>query len=255
MNIKAVCKYELKDHKIPIIIFYCVIVGLLIMLYISTVTLMRANTISGGQFSGMEMSTAIFLFICGLNSFKGTFRFTVQNGISRKTLFISHLITTWTLAVVMAILDKIVLFIVNVIGNTNENIVYKGILELFYERRYLGNSSDLAMHLDGFLFAICMYAAVLMLGYFITNFYYKMNKGVKIGVSVGVPVGLFIVLPIVEETFTKGKIIAFLIKFLSFAFGFDNGFNPYYAIVTFIIIFAVFSVLSWILMSKSVVKD
>jgi len=254
MNRNAIYKYELKDHKMPIIIFYGVIVGLLIMLFALTVVPMSGNTASG-RFIGMEMSTVIFLLICGMNSFKEPFRFAVQNGISRKTLFHSHLLTVCTLAVGMSILDEIVLLIGKAIASANGKIVYKGMFEMFYERNYVGNSSNLAIHIDGILFHICLYAASLMIGYFITNIYYKMNRGAKIGVSVGVPVGLFVVLPIVEATFTKGKITALFLKFLSFSFGFDNGFNPYYAMVTLIIIFVMFSVLSWILMSKSVVKD
>lgn len=111
------------------------------------------------------------------------------------------------------------------------------------------------MFFEKLLFTICLYAAVSMIGYFITALYYRMGKGAKIAVSVGVPAGLLIMLPIVDASLFHGKIGRTIGRLTSFAFGYSNKANPYYGMVTLLLIFAVFSALSWLLVRKAVIKD
>ena len=58
--------------------------------------------------SGMELSTVIFIFVCGLNSFKSNFYFAKSNGISRKTFIKGLLISIIPIALVMSIIDIII---------------------------------------------------------------------------------------------------------------------------------------------------
>ena len=66
--------------------------------------------IFGGRvtMSGIEVSTVIFLFVCGLNSFKSNFYFAKSNGISRKTFIKGLLISSIPIALVMSIIDIII---------------------------------------------------------------------------------------------------------------------------------------------------
>ena len=66
--------------------------------------------IFGGRvtMSGIEVSTVIFLFVCGLNSFKSNFYFAKGNGISRKIFIKGLLISSIPIALVMSIIDIII---------------------------------------------------------------------------------------------------------------------------------------------------
>lgn len=252
MYSKAVYKYELKEFKKSIVIYYGIITGILILLFVLSNNV-RMGVSVNTRFTGIELTTVIFLFVCGMNSFKEIYHFSIQNGTSRKTVFISQMLLFCSVSAGMSIIDKFGLLIGKGITGINKNIAYTGMVEEIYRNRYLNNASDLAMHVEGLLFSICMYLAFLIIGFFITIAYYKMNKGVKIGVSVGLPVGLFIVMPIIEDTITNGKITKLFSDMIFFAFGY--GVNPYYGMVTLILVAVVFSFFSWILMSKSVVHD
>jgi hypothetical protein len=82
-----------------------------------------------------------------------------------------------------------------------------------------------------------------------------MGKGAKIAVSVGVPVGLFIGLPVVDGIVSQGAIGRGFGRFIIYAFGFSNGANSYYGTITLILICAIFSGLSWLLVRRAVMKD
>ena len=92
MNIEGIMKATIIYYSI----FICIIIALI--------------AISSGiiTISGVEISTAIFLFVCGLNSFKSNFYFAKSNGISRKTFIKGLLISSVPIALVMSIIDIII---------------------------------------------------------------------------------------------------------------------------------------------------
>lgn len=247
MNLKVSIKYQLNEYKKSIIIFYFIILCVLTFMFI------LANNISDStiQFGGMEMSSIIFIFVIGLNSFKESFRMHIQNGVSRKTMVIGKMISALAVCIGMAFIDRIIALIGNWISSSKERFIYKGILEQTYNRSNIGS---VQMQLDGLLFNICLYLAIFAIGYFVTIAYYRMNNALKLAVSVGVPVGLFVILPIVEMSITGGRISKALSSMFDFAFGFSKG-NPYYAMVTGILMFAIFGGLSWLMVRKAVDKN
>ena len=106
MKILKVAKMNFEGIKKSAIIYYfifiCVIIGLMV--------------VSRGiiTMSGIEVSTIIFLFVCGLNSFKSNFYFAKSNGISRKIFIEGLLISSIPIALVMSIIDIIINRISNI---------------------------------------------------------------------------------------------------------------------------------------------
>jgi hypothetical protein len=203
----------------------------------------------------MEFASVIFLFIVGLTSFKDPFRMLIQNGVSRKMMFQSLIQSFVFICVVMALIDKIIALLSQFVASLNEELFFIGMFEQLYGQRYLGASTDFQMSFEGLLFNICFYLMFVMVGYFISVSYYRMNKGAKVAVSVGVPVFFFVALPIIDASLTNGVISGAIYKLILFVFGFSNGSNPYYGMVTCLLSFALFGGLSWLLMKKAVVKD
>jgi len=253
-NIKKVVKYQVMDSKTAIPVFYIVMLGIMVLIAVSLVSI-EVNGEESSMIGGLEMGMVIFLFVVGLNSFRETFRMMIQNGISRKTMFKGFTITALIFSAGMSLINEVILAAGKAFAASRGNMVFMGAFEQIYGRHYAGEAGGIRMSLEGLLFLICFSAAAMMSGYFITNMYYRMNKPAKIIVSVCVPVSLIIVLPIFDYSVTGGAIFRTFWHFIAFAFGFLNGYNPYYGIVSSAAAFVLFAALSWMLVRKAAVKD
>jgi len=255
MNLNVSLKYQLHDSRKAIIIFYGVVIALILLTIVSTRLFDNSFVTTKGTIGGIEITTMVFLFVLGMNSFKETFKMFVQNGVSRKTMFIGQLLSASLISLGMTMINTIIDAVCKKIVPVNEDFSYESIIEIMYKSRYESYSPGVLMLLEKILFALCMYAAAVMSGYFIAALYYRMGKGAKIAVSVGTPVGLFVVLPVVNTLVFNGRIGRAFGRFIIFAFGYSNGANPYYGMVTLLLISVIFSALSWLLARRAVIKD
>lgn len=250
MNFKNMYAYNLYEDRKSLIIFYGVIASIYLMFII-------ANMLINGDSSigGMEMSSFIFLFVMGLNSFKSNFHFGLTNGVSRKTQFLSYAATALTLGIIMAVMDivisKLVAFVVP------PNSLY---LQL-YGQRYssfvapLSFLNHVQIIMEQFLWYTFLYSAVAMFGYCITLIYYRSTLILKWIVSVIPFLLLFVVFPYVE-TITQGAVSQFIGNFISRTMGFaGQTINPFIAIMSFIIGYLIFGAISFLLVRRAVVKQ
>lgn len=268
MNIKAAYRYQLDDHKKAIITYYIILLAIYILLISSisiSVSGIETITYTGSgsdqvsvpvdstdynMISGMELATVIFLFIAGLDSFKEVFGMLLQNGISRKTLFASRCLTAVSIALIMSVIDKIILLILKSFSLIiDENLLVKSIYEQAYRNNIEGIGS-FSFHMEGFIYNILLYLFVITLGYFIRLIYYRVSKPVRITISVTIPTVLFILLPIIDEYVTKGKIYKAFSDFIHFSFG-----HPLNAALSFTIGAIIFSFLSWLLIKRVSMKE
>ena len=100
MKLKAAVRYYLNDFKRPVIIYYGVLMTLFVLQLVISALLKVRNPSSGG----MEFATTIFLFVVGLNAFKAPFRLFLQNGLSRKTLYVGVVASLCLLAAATTLL-------------------------------------------------------------------------------------------------------------------------------------------------------
>lgn len=245
MNIQTAVKYRIWDSKRPLMIYYGIIYAILALVVITTITVSNASISIGG----IEFSSMIFIFIFGLNSFKETFRMFLQNGLSRMTLFKSFALGIIPIVALMAAVDSINSLWVSLAIN------YDSMFSQFYSPRYAGAAGNAVQYIEGFLWYLFAYAMVAMLGLFITTLYYRMDKIQKLVVSIGTPVLFIFVLPMVDANFTNGAIYKGIAEFFAFAWGYTNGFNPYYSMITCAVFFALFGGFAYLLMRKAVVHN
>jgi len=238
--IKKAIEYQVLEIKKAIMIYY----GIMIAIY---VVLLSVTSNQGGV-SGTEVSTSIFIFVVGLNSFTNSFKMFLQNGLSRRTLFYSYTTTMVIISVFMAFITSIV----NIIMNSF--LSYELLYFQIYSRRYIGASSGVVKFVDGFLWTAFLYMILGMLGYFITILYYRMNTKLKVLVSVGVPVFLMVGMPYIEFNWTNGRISKTIFDFIAYTSGYTNGYNPYYFMVTSLVVLIILGSLSYSLIRKAVVK-
>ena len=249
MNMKAAVKYQLNEFKYSVIIFYIVIASILTFTFI-----LLFATRSPGETNGFELATLLFLFVCGSNSFKENFRFFLQNGSSRKKLFDSQMLSMLVVAVGMSVIDRGICVVGQGVASISGKSTYRGILEIVYSS-HADKVGSMRMNLESLLFFTVAYATVFLVGYFITVASYRMNKVGTITASVGIPVFLFMGIPFLEVFVTHGAIVNAIGHAFRFAFGFDNGGNPYFGLATCMIVAIVFAGLSWLLMRRATIKE
>lgn len=251
MNIKKVVKYQIMDSRMAIPIFYLAVLCILALGIVSVTNIGGESSMVGG----LETAMIIFLFIVGMNSFRETFRMMMQNGVTRRTMFKGFILTSLIIAAGMSMINEILMLLGRTLASLEEGFIFMGSFEQIYGPRYVGNQGGLQMAAEGMLLLICTSVAVMMFGYFITVMYYRLNKSGKIIVSISVPLLLIVILPIADWRLTGGAINRGFGRLTVYAMGLHNGYNPYWGIVSSLIIFALFTGLSWMLVRKAVVKD
>ncbi len=95
----------------------------------------------------------------------------------------------------------------------------------------------------------------MMIGYFITILYYRMNKLQSLAVSVGVPVFLFIILPTMDRYLFGGTVIKAIFEGITRFVGLYGGVNPYYAILNSLILAGVIGSICYLMMRKVPLKQ
>ena len=238
MNIKISVKYQFQDITRALIIFCGILLILILTLFIPGLQ---------GTTNGLEISAFIFLFVIGLNTFKENFGMFLQNGVSRKTIFAGKLLSTCVVSAIMAVLSCVAK-----LGGGYRDIQLGTLYEMLYTER-MASISPVLVVVENLLMLFCCCLAFMMVGYFITIAYYRMEKHWKLLISVGLPVLCFVLLPIVD-TVLGGVIFLSIFRVLMFATGlqFDS---PYICMLSALTVTAVFSGLSWLLMRRAVVKN
>ena len=233
----------MKSAIIYYFIFICVIIGLI--------------AVSDGRstLSGIEVSTVIFIFVCGLNSFKSNFYFAKSNGISRKTFIKGLLISSVPIALVMSIIDIIINRINNIFikNPTFYDMAYGnsvGYISKIYDGSWVqSNSLNTIFNTILFQFSLCLLAYVI--GIVINMIYYRANKYVKVLVS-AIPVALIILKG--NLSMRNPSLTLRINEFTNYIFGFNPS-NVFACITTFLVFTVVLSGIAFLLIRKAVIKE
>lgn len=253
MNLKRSYRYRLETAKKAVLIYYFIVVTLCLI----SLLLTRFVPEEDGIFNGLEMTSIIFLFVVGLNTFKEDFNMLLQNGITRKSVFNSAVLFLATISGVMAAIDMILSVLFASTGSYN--MLFTGI---YYG--FVNNSSALP---GGFLKTLCcfvwlaaFYFFASSLGLLITLFYYKMNNLVRIAVSISVPAVFLIILPSIDLILAPagqesyGIFLAIGRFFMRIMGIFSDRVMPWIGVLTFLGISFVLHLINWSMVRRSVIK-
>lgn len=243
-KIKSIIRYILADYKIgAIVMYFCVYV------FIILTVLKSGMAVS----NGIELISLITLLCFGLTMFKENFYFLSANGVSRKTQFISIICSCFIMSAIFSFIDTINSVILT------STAPYHSLFAAIYTPRAQqaavgGFGSVLLFLLENFLFLTLLYCCFMLIGYFIANLYYKMNRGWKIGVSVGVPVVLGNGIPWLNTYVFHGELGAAFLRFNAAVWGISYGYNPFVAMGSLLLISLLFSALTFLLMRRAMIK-
>jgi len=248
-NLTAAFKYQIKDNIKAIVIFYCIVCAVIVLISIGTATI---TTSGNSTMGGLDTSTSIFIFIAGIVSFKEPFRMLMQNGVSRKTMMKSKILSALVITFFMAVCTTVLMLIGKALTSSMENYNVLSTYEQTYVLKAAGQSGFM-VQLYSFIFNFLQYLAVFILGLFVALIFYRCGKAGKIAVGAGVPVTLFLVLPIIDSIFFKMKVTKSILKFFDFAFGITAG-KPWAAFISFAVLAVLGLGLSWLLMRRADIR-
>lgn len=255
MSIKSSFIYQMADHKKAVIIYYFIVIAVFTALLVSIGTSkISIGTEHGGmRLGGLEIASAIFLFVAGLCGFKENFLMLQQNGISRKALFKSRLLVSLLISAGMAVADSILFIIIRWFCTlAKKGLDFESLFEQIYrEKAAAMNPATLYFASLLFEFLLCLF--LFAAGYFITIMFYRLDKKGKVAVGAGVPIFLNIALPVFDNYIAGGRIGRAIIGFVNFAFGITEC-APLNAYVMCTLLFAVLSGFSWLMIRRATVK-
>jgi len=241
--IRTSLRYQLREQAQAAGIYY--LIYLAIVLFITTL----ARTTSGfsGDLGGMEMSTTVFLFVMGIVSFRETFLMLLQNGVSRRTLFVSRLLAVVLLCAGMAAIDMTVTAASRAFSGAAGQLDVYSLYDIAYPQA-MARMNGFGRWVTNWALMATQSILVMCLGYCITLAYYRMNKLAKWLVSFGVPALLIVVM-----SRMGGQAWIALGRVLSDAFGLTLQL-PVMAMLVFLATAAALSGCSWLLLRRAPVR-
>jgi len=233
-GILKVARFQLRDQRNAIVIFYGIIISLATMAVIA----MRRDTTGNSSIGGLGLTSVIFIFILGLNCFTTAFKFMQANNVSRRRFFIANVLALSAISLFLALVDT-------TLGSILSRVVtYSGMTEQLY-----GTVSVVPEILWSFTFA----TLAAHVGWLISMIYYRSNKLQKIVVSLSPLVALMAGLYFNRRT--AGAFGTSITRFLGTVLGLLNGRNPYIASLSFAVASAITAGLCFMLVRRAPVKD
>lgn len=225
MKQSAALKYSLITSLKQISPFYTILFALLAIF-----CLLNMSTSIGESNLGSWDLMAIFAATAIPAGFKERFLFFLQNGYSRKTIFMNFLVSFVVISLSMAFLEIFILEAANLL-----EVGYHPMFNSIYASRYLG--SEFSLLLESFLWHATAYIAMMSISFIGIIYFYRASKTMKTIVFIVIPTALILGLPIMDYILTDGmNMTAILFKFLLTILGLYQQMNPYIAMGSFSII-------------------
>ena len=247
MNISASYKYELKSSKTPVIVFLSIFAAIDAIAIVSNIIATATGTESMFRFTGQDVSIIICMFVLGIVLFLENLKMTVQNGISRRTYFISRVLSILSVSAFSSVINLAIAEIYKLFISEN-----KSITEMLY-REYYADAGYAAGLFTNLLWSFAMCVAFSLAGCFIAALIYRMPKYARFVFFGALWALMVIVIPVLENVFFDGAIIFAIKDFILFATGVGTS-NPFAMVISCFVASAVFSVLLWIVMRRMPVK-
>lgn len=211
------------------------------------------------RLGGIEETSYLLFFILGLNMFRENMWMLLQNGISRRSKFLGHLITVLWGSVAVSIINFLLMTGLKAYGShLNGRLLETGI----GTNGAVGNPLDVSTTVEMLhglewngttmvIFLLTGFSSLVLavsIGYFITIMYYRLNTIGKVIVSVGVPVLFLVVLPTLDYRFLNGRITA-----AAAAFG-ERFMTARGTPLVSLIVAALFTGAAWLIMRRAPLK-
>ncbi len=246
MSFNKAFKYGVLANTRPVTIFYTVVVALYLVFIVTSFFS------PGGAVSGMDMASLIFLFVFGITSFKENFYMLLQNGVSRKNMFLGTVSSLFVISVFVAVVDTVLALILGLVPA--EKFTLASLFQQLYGMSQYSDSSTFAVCCHEIAWNSMMKFAFACIGLFIGCAYYKMNALLKTLVSCGVPCCFLLILPLIDLALPRINIYGKIKDAFLFFFGFSDGVNSYQCVLCCLVLSIVVSGITFLMLRKTSVK-
>ncbi len=253
MKIKQAFSFEFSDVKKGMCIFYSVL-GLLLIFFLVLFTI-NGTPDSDSSFNSFEFSTYLFMFLMGCVMFNQSFHMTIQNGVSRRTMYFAKLLSFAAAAAIATVINVALIIGGAFLPDHLASFRMVTLLDVSYGLRMDFLSPAGSIFLTFMTFFLLMLLAAI--GNFFAASYYKMTKSTAIVVSICVPVILFAAISL-DVLFLNSRILTKLLEAFNFISGLGllpgTAFAPWRAPVSCLILSGIFFGITWLIIRRMDIK-
>ena len=171
------------------------IYGIIIVVIMNIAFIISASTGSSGVLGGIDFATVIFLIILGISSNQENMGMAVQNGVSRRTFYLSTGIVFLIIAAVCSAGDTLMCGIGHMYSSLADGFNYQS----SYEQAYLiSGNMNAGGYLKEFITQFTNNTFAVTGGFLIAAIFTKMSKVLRIVTAAVVYVVVFIIIPIID---------------------------------------------------------
>ncbi len=251
MKLKQTFKYNFFETLKPFLIA-CGFFTLLQIMPLIFMSWEEPNTVISS--SGFDFAILICAMIMSISSVNEGVPMMLQNGISRRTLYVSKLGWTVVFSALFAVAFNVINFVVcglfAIFGYGDSYIIESVFTELYCP----GNP---VLSVENFHICLLLLFTSLLfmvaLGTFIGLISNRLGKFGKVALFAGIPCVTFIVLPILDTIFFNEQLMYRIAKFIADAFGILTG-QFLNGVGCFAVLFVVFAVATYFVMRKMPLK-
>ena len=172
MNLKPAIRFQIREYLIGGFVFWAVNVAIIVLCFAGFLafTIGEDNVIS---YNGYGMACAIFSFVYGILLPRQSMRLCLQMGVSRRTTFLSLLLTTVLGSLFLAAAGELLLWAARMAAHTFQvGEQFRGLFSLIYSEYSVG----LSLHTLPILYTTVAMLALFALGQFFSFLFWRLNK-------------------------------------------------------------------------------
>ncbi|MEG0593492.1 MAG: hypothetical protein RR512_09245 [Coprobacillus sp.] len=227
MKLSSLIKYQCWTTIKPLLIFYTILYGIIGLSYL--VVYLSFGSFDKVWFNGLEMSCLIYLGVTGSLGFNEDFKMAIQNGYTRKQIFMATFAMFIFVVTVMSIVDTVI---------THSIPSYSSLFNLMYGSNHSIIIQWIMLALIYFLSAIGAYLCALLAN--------KIGKKTFYFIIIALGLSVFVILPLVINLYVPANIMMKIGEVITWMIGYAaNGsihfFNPLISITLMIAIMSGFA--------------
>lgn len=249
MNLRPAYKYRFCDMVKGIGFFYAIMV----VVMTSVICLVSFEVSNGsnvsGSFAAFVFAATIALFVMGITTIREDMRLMLQNGIGRRTIFVTELLVVLSVSLLLAVAGELLIAIGQAVTASRSDFFITDLYQILYTD---GINFNLALgeHFESIALAFGIYMCANLAGMFISLLFYRLNKMWTLIVAIGVPLLLIIGLPMLLTRGSAGR-------FLESVFGMMLEFalsSPWALLLCFLLAAVLIGIVNWLMMRRAPVK-
>jgi hypothetical protein len=246
MNIRPAFQYRLSNtvKGLGLVAFYAIMVVVIAGAIFSISHKASNGSIVLSTFSVFDLAAPFTLFVMGISTIREDIRLMVQNGIGRRTVFVTELLVALSVSLLLAVAGELLISIGQALAATWPEFSITDLYQILY-----ANGVNLSFGIDferiALAFSICTFANLA--GMFISLLYYRLNKAWTLAVSIGVPLLLIFGLPMMLTRSGIGHLLEHLLHMvLDFILS-----GPWALSLCFLLATVLTCILNWLMMRRA----